>query len=433
MSASILHILTPPLAQQQRFTLADARAVDASWIHAVFQDRAHQAPFTVRLRRTEPGQRSFASAGPLQLTLDANPRPADGVEAFVRELAGQIRRQLHGCDPAQVDALFATPSNPYAKRHGSIPAYRRVDLRVGHMCNEKCVFCTDVDQRGRAFFRPAAEWGERLAEMRERGAESVLVVGNEPTLRPDLPDILAHAKRLGYKEIELSTNAVRLSDRAYFQELLDAGLNTLAMSVHGFDEASEGINTGRPDLVKRRRQALQNFAELVGDRQEQARKGIFLVTTTVITKHNVAMLPQIVDYLDGWQATYMLLHYPWITGSADAAFVDVVPDYPSVMRAVAPLLERLADPLGGVLLANLPQCVAQGLPSGRTDQKQILLPLAPSDESVLVQAFADKVVPMDHTLVHVAACETCSFRQRCGGVPSQYIERFGDLGLQAIP
>jgi molybdenum cofactor biosynthesis enzyme MoaA len=42
----------------------------------------------------------------------------------------------------------------------------------------------------------------------------VLISGNEPTLRSDIPDIIAEAKRLGFVEIELSTAGVRLANRA---------------------------------------------------------------------------------------------------------------------------------------------------------------------------------------------------------------------------
>ena len=445
LSRQIQSLLAPTAEaapQHDRFALAEERWQGTDWIHLQFLDSLTNSRFVVRLARPQPGQRRFAPAGRLDLTLDLEPQlqrqpeHAKAVETFVRALAQRIDLNTRSYNQSEINAIFDPPRNAYAARHGSIPSAKRVDLRVGHMCNEKCVFCTDVNQRGWQHFRPAAEWKEQLQQMRARGSEGVLVVGNEPTLRADLPEILAEAKRLGFREIELSTNGVRLSDRSYFQEILAAGMNTLSLSVHGHDVETEGVNTGRPDLVLRRRQCLQNFAELVGDRQAQIDQDVFLVSATVLTRYNVPHLPKIVAYLDQFQVTHMSLHYPWITGDAETQFDAVVPDYPSVMEAVAPLLPRLLDPSSDILLSNIPPCVARGMQRGRTPEKTILLPQGQREKTAGQGShetrFEDKVVPMDPTLVHVPVCRQCAYRERCGGVPAMYYQRFGEAGLRAL-
>ena len=54
--------------------------------------------------------------------------------------------------------------------------------------------------------------------------------GGEPTLRKDLPDITRKAKELGFTEVMVSTNGVKMSKSVeYCRELKEAGLNDSAL------------------------------------------------------------------------------------------------------------------------------------------------------------------------------------------------------------
>ena len=102
----------------------------------------------------------------------------------------------------------------------------------------------------------------------------------------------------------------------------------------------------------------------------------------------------------------------------------------------APLLPRLLDPSSDILLSNIPPCVARGMQQGRTPEKTILLPQGQREKTAGQGShetrFEDKVVPMDPTLVHVPVCRQCAYRERCGGVPAMYYQRFGEAGLRAL-
>jgi hypothetical protein len=278
--------------------------------------------------------------------------------------------------------------------------------------------------------RPTAFWQDELARAREKGKKGLLISGNEPTLRPDLPEIVASARQLGFVEIELSTAGVRLADRAYLAELLDAGVNVLAVSIHGSTSVVDGEQTGRPDFFDPRRQGFEHFADLVGDRSAQDRKGVYLKTITIFTRTNLSDLPALVSFLDHHEVSYILLHYPWVKGAAAHQFDDVVPDYASVMSALEPLKERLLEPAGCVAIANLPPCVTPDLSAGRTSRKDIVRPSR--DEDAGTRPFLRIVSDMDPTLTYSACCEECIARDRCRGVPRRYLERFGETGLRAI-
>ncbi len=225
---------------------------------------------------------------------------------------------------------------------------------------------------------------------------------------------------------------MRLADRSYLSELLDAGVNVLAVSVHGSSAAVDGRQTGRPDFFEPRRRGFQHFLELVGDRAGQAARGVFLKTITIFTRDNLDDIPALVDFLELHEVSYILLHYPWIKGAAAHDFDAVVPDYPAVMRAIEPLRARLMVPAASVAIANLPPCVASGLSAGRTSSKSIVRPAGVRDGSAGAGSFLRVVSAMDPTLAYGECCEACAQKGVCRGVASRYLDRFGELGLRAL-
>jgi MoaA/NifB/PqqE/SkfB family radical SAM enzyme len=417
------------------FVGADGMALQAVELHPAVR-LSFRGPggfwFGVRLQRARQGSRCFAKAGPVDLVLDTSEPPSGAVERFVKALAKVVQGNTSTMSEDDLGALTdpGTALHPVLRRRATIGPERLLDINVGDGCNLFCTFCTDVDSRGRELFRPTVFWIDELARARDEGKAGLLISGNEPTLRSDLPDIVAAARRLGFVEIELSTAGVRLADRVYLAELLDAGVNVLAVSIHGSNAEVDGRQTGRPDFFEPRRRGFEHFIDLVGDRDAQERAGVYLKTITIFTRDNLADIPSLVGFLDRHEVSYVLLHYPWIKGAAAERFAEVVPDYMAVMSAIEPLRERLRQPSSSVAVANLPPCVAPDLSPGRTLRKSIV---RPSQGTAVPRQFLRVVSTMDPTLAYGQSCSSCALRADCGGVADRYLDRFGELGLRAVP
>ncbi len=59
------------------------------------------------------------------------------------------------------------------------------------------------------------------------------LIGGEPTLRSDLPEIICEIKRLGHRPM-LITNGLRLADAQYTAQLKKSGLDYAQLSMNGF-------------------------------------------------------------------------------------------------------------------------------------------------------------------------------------------------------
>ena len=82
-----------------------------------------------------------------------------------------------------------------------------------------------------------SEWSQILTKAWTAGIPQVIFTGGEPTLRPDLPDLISEAEKLG-QVTGLLTDGLRLSNVEYFHSLLQAGLDHLMIILDPQDEQS---------------------------------------------------------------------------------------------------------------------------------------------------------------------------------------------------
>jgi len=125
-----------------------------------------------------------------------------------------------------------------------------------------------------------------LKEGFERGCNIVDFSGGEPTLRKDLPNLVAFAKKLGYETIGITTNGRMMSYPEILKRITKAGLNSVVFSVHGDEMIHDFLTRTRgsySQLVK----GINNFKKISPDS--------YVCTNTVITNYNYKKLPAIAE------------------------------------------------------------------------------------------------------------------------------------------
>jgi hypothetical protein len=79
-------------------------------------------------------------------------------------------------------------------------------------------------------------WFESVQQM--AADSNIQLSGGEPTLRDDLPEIVAAGRKAGFAFIQLNTNGIRLGrDGDYLEALKDAGLASVFLQFDGIDDA----------------------------------------------------------------------------------------------------------------------------------------------------------------------------------------------------
>lgn len=114
-------------------------------------------------------------------------------------------------------------------------------------------------------------WYDRV--LAAAGSCNIQLSGGEPTLRDDLPEIIALGRSKGFSFIQLNSNGLRLAEEAgYARSLAAAGLTTVFLQFDGVDDRIYSSLRGRP-LLETKKAAVQRCGE--------AGLGVVLVPTLV--------------------------------------------------------------------------------------------------------------------------------------------------------
>ena len=137
-------------------------------------------------------------------------------------------------------------------------------VEVTASCNLDCPFC--FAQSGRKSIDPTVErLSKSFKDLVREGCTFIQLSGGEPTLRDDLPDIVAAARSAGCENIQLNSNGIRLGeDKSYTRALAQSGLSFVFMQFDGTEDAIYQKLRGRP-LLAAKQAAIRTCAdELLG-------------------------------------------------------------------------------------------------------------------------------------------------------------------------
>ena len=125
-------------------------------------------------------------------------------------------------------------------------------LEITARCNMNCTFCfAEPDGAQDPSLDTVKRW---INDLTEPGKTLLQLSGGEPTVRDDLPEIVAYAKQVGCKYVQLNSNGLRLAeDEAFVKRLADAGLSFVFMQFDGVDDAVYEKLRRRPMLEVKKR------------------------------------------------------------------------------------------------------------------------------------------------------------------------------------
>jgi hypothetical protein len=160
---------------------------------------------------------------------------------------------------------------------GLCPDHRQttccVLVEVTNRCNLSCPVC--FADSGPATAEPGLdeiEQGYRML-LATGGKPNIQLSGGEPTLRHDLPEIIALARSLKFPFVQVNTNGIRLAeDATYVRRLKEAGLGCVFLQFDGVDDDVYRRLRGVA-LLDKKLTAIRNCAE--------QQVGVVLVPTLV--------------------------------------------------------------------------------------------------------------------------------------------------------
>ena len=161
----------------------------------------------------------------------------------------------------------------------------RLDLALTYRCNNDCLHCYNVAGRNLPELS-TGDWLRVIDRAWELGIPHIIFTGGEPTLRADLPELIAHAEANG-QITGLNTNARRFSDVHYVEDLVAAGLDHVQITLESCDGEIHD------EMVA----AHGAFRQTVRGLQNALASRLYVMTNTTMLQTNLRSIPATLDFL----------------------------------------------------------------------------------------------------------------------------------------
>ena len=157
---------------------------------------------------------------------------------------------------------------------------------VTRTCNLKCIHCyTDSEAKDYSGELTTEEGKQLINDLNDFKIPALLFSGGEPLIRPDIFELVDHARSLGMR-CTLSTNGV-LINKEVAKKIKESGFVYVGISLDGIGEINDHFR-GKEGAFKKAMEGFQNCVE-VGQRV-----GLRLT----LTRHNYENLNEIFDFIE---------------------------------------------------------------------------------------------------------------------------------------
>lgn len=275
---------------------------------------------------------------------------------------------------------------------------RKVILNATYRCNNRCTFCatgtrTQLDGN---FERQK----EILLKYRRLGVRMLDIDGGEPTLNPNLFNLVQYARRIGYRNINITTNGRMASYEEFARKLANSGASTILFSIHGHTAQIHAQNVGVAEAFE---QTLEGARKVV----KHAPKGVELGANVTLTKSNYRYLPEMAELV--WELGLRWYNIQFLTPFGRATS-SVSPDTQEAANITMQVIDAWRERMK-LQVINLPFCFMPGYEEflvGDLLKLERHMIFVNNDEVNLFDYLRDRRVKKD-------VCHACPHAIFCGG------------------
>lgn len=163
----------------------------------------------------------------------------------------------------------------------------RMDLALTFRCQNGCLHCYAGGSHESEEMN-TEKWKRVLDKMKALGIFIATFTGGEPTLREDLPELIAYAQQIGIVT-GLVTNGRKLKDKESVSTLEKAGLDFAQVTLESNDPRIHDKMTG----------SMGSWQETIDGIRNLILTTIYTTTNTTLTKLNAAGFMATLDFLYG--------------------------------------------------------------------------------------------------------------------------------------
>jgi len=180
--------------------------------------------------------------------------------------------------------------------------------------------------------------------------KGVVFTGGEVTIRKDLIELIQYAKNLGFKSIQLQTNARMLRYLDFCKELIGAGVNEFSPAIHGHTPELHDYLTRSKGAFFQVIKAIKNLRSL----------NQYIITNSVICKPNYRNLPDMARMLVDLKVNQFQFAFMHAVGNAEKYYDKLMPRISMAAPFIKKGLQIGIDNKIKVMAEAMPFCTMEG-------------------------------------------------------------------------
>jgi MoaA/NifB/PqqE/SkfB family radical SAM enzyme len=297
----------------------------------------------------------------------------------------------------------------------------KFEIQLGHLCNNRCVFCSSGQLTAMKIARavPLEPIIEALEAARAAGAWHLTFLGGEPTTHKRFLEAVAKAVELGFEHIVIFTNGVMFPHPGFIESVVALGKFEWRISIQGANDAAHVATTERADSFQR---ILHGLGEL-------QRRGQLVTANMCVNERSYRSLPDYPALLKqyGVRQLHIDIVRPESTGERNSEYLrEIMPRYSDMAPYYDDMLAGFDrwDPDFDVNVGNLPYCILPKWGSRIHHGGQETV--TKSADATGLEDAMNKYEWHGSLRTYLPGCDDCVFRSRCTGIFRVYLQLHGE-------
>lgn len=230
---------------------------------------------------------------------------------------------------------------------------KKVEINLGLVCNCLCKFCiNDTPPRKRKFI-PFEIVRKELAFYYRKGYRALGLLGGEPTIYPDIAEVISLADRLGYAQIHIVSNGRKYSDKKFLERLIKSGVTRFYVSIHSHKPEIEDYLTSVRGSFREKIRGLDNLRYF----KEKGMIRDDVLLNTVINQFNYRYLREITAFFYDRGFSNFRFNFIRPQGRALSGGRLIVPEYERIMPYVREVIASAKSLKINLTFEAIPFCL----------------------------------------------------------------------------
>jgi MoaA/NifB/PqqE/SkfB family radical SAM enzyme len=292
-----------------------------------------------------------------------------------------------------------------------------LDIKLGYSCNNNCIHCVVANHRHLGD-RKTGEIKNELERARLK-CDHVCLTGGEPSIRPDIMEVMGYIRKLRFEKITIQTNGRLFSYDDFARRMVKMTGSAKAYYV-------VAVHSHKPEIHEEITNALGSFEQTINGIKKLVDLRQNVISQSVINKLNYRGLPRTMEFLIGLGVKSIQLPFVHPAGNAWKHFDSVVPR----LSTISPYIHKAMDACGqriDVETEGIPFCFMPGYEEHVSEQRR-----PRTVEMISLDEHHENFNHFERNYSKTPQCKRCRYDDECQGTWREYVERNGCEEFKAI-